>query len=300
MSYLFQERFAPRMGLLVLAVVVASVGALQLAVADPAEAIDGLTRRGHHGLKNNEPLKGASADCPAGMRVVGGGGSVDDGGRRAVKLIDLHPYSPGGGYPDTFIAAAEAPHLTRSFEWRISAFALCAPSSSLRSYQIVGDYVYNSTSKPFEDHFVRCPAGTVAYSSGGFVSNGGVDGGLAGGELGLQMVRTSGPMDIARSTARETLGYDKPWSLSTYAVCAQPQGDIHTDGGLSQGSTVTASCDPGYQVHGPGGGGGLTDGGTSWLQKIYPHYPPTGVDVALTKPLDPSIGGMIAHFTCAR
>jgi hypothetical protein len=303
MSHRVHQRFASRLGLVVLAAVVAIVGAVQLAAAEPADAIPGLTRKGHHGLKNNEPFKGVVAECPDGMHVIGGGGSVDDGGRRSVKLISLTPYTspvPDDDIPDHFAAAAEAPHLTRSFEWRISAYALCAPASSLRSYEIVGDHVSNSTSQPFVTAWVRCPGGTVAYGSGAFVSTGGVGGGLAAGEVGLQMTRTSGPMDIARSAAHETLGYGGTWSLSSYAICAEPQGDIHVEGALSQGSAVGGSCPSGYQVHGPGGGGGLIDGGTAWLQKIVPRYPPTGVDVALTRPLDPSVGGMIAHFTCAR
>jgi hypothetical protein len=302
MAHSVHRRFGSKLGLVVLAAVAAVVGAVGLAAPEPADAIPGLTRKGHHGLMNNEPFKGVVAECPDGMRVIGGGGSVYDGGRRSVKLISLTPYSYSDedDLRDAFGAAAEAPHLTRSFEWRVSAYALCAPDSSLRSHKVVGDYVSNSTSQPFVTASVRCPGGTVAYGSGAFVSTGGVGGGLAAGEVGLQMTRTSGPMDIARAAARETLGYGGAWSLSSYAICAEPQGDIHVEGALSQGPEVGASCPPGYQVHGPGGGGGLIDGGTAWLQKIVPRYPPTGVDVALTKPLNPSVGGMIAHFTCAR
>lgn len=293
------QRFAPRLGLAMLAAVVAIVGAVQLTVAEPADAIPGLTRKGHHGLMNNEPSKHAFAKCPDGMRVLGGGGEVNDGGRRSVKLVALIPYSPGGGIPDHFGAFAESPHLTRSFDWRVSAYALCAPASSVGSHEIVGEFVSNNASAPFVTASAPCPSGTVAYGSGAMVSTVG-GGGLASGEVGLQMTRTSGPMDIARSAGRETLGFAEPWSLGSYAICAQPQGDIHVEGALSQGAEVGASCPSGYQVHGPGGGGGLIDGGTAWLQKIRPRYPPTGVDVALTKPLNPSVGGMIAHFTCAR
>ena len=116
-----------------LAAVVAIVGSVQLAVAEPADAIPGLTRKGHHGLMNNEPFKVAISKCPDGMHVIGGGGEVNDGGRRSVKLIGLFPYSPGSSNPDVpdqFTAYAESPHLTRSFDWRVSAYALCAPKSS--------------------------------------------------------------------------------------------------------------------------------------------------------------------------
>lgn len=302
MSHPFHKRFASRLGVVVLTAVVAIVGAAQLVAAEPADAIPGLTRKGHHGLMNNEPFKLAAARCPDGMHVIGGGGSVDDGGRRSVKLIGLVPYSPGSSDPDDKVTAyAESPHLTRSFDWRVSAYALCAPASALRSYDIVDEFVSNNASAPFVTASARCPGGTVAYGSGASVNATSTPGGgLASGEVGLQMIRTSGPMDIARSAGRETLGFSVGWNLRSYAICAQPQGDIHVEGALSQGAEVGGSCPSGYQVHGPGGGGGLIDGGTAWLQKIVPRYPPTGVDVALTKPLDPSVGGMIAHFTCAR
>ncbi len=300
MSHRVQTRFVSRLGVVVLAAVIAVVGAGGVA-AEPADAIPGLTRKGHHGLMNNEPFKVAVSKCPDGMHVVGGGGEVNDGGRKSVKLIGLFPFSPGSSsnVPDRFTAYAESPHLTRSFDWRVSAYALCAPKSSLASHEIIAEFVTNNASAPFVTAFARCPAGTVAYGSGAAVSTvGGAS--PASGEVGLQMTRTSGPMDIARSAGRETLGFDKPWNLSSYAICAAPQGDIHIEGAISQGAEVSGSCPTGFQIHGPGGGGGLIDGGTSWLQQIRPHYPPTGVDVSLTKPLDPAVGGMIAHFTCAR
>jgi hypothetical protein len=302
MAYSLDRRFASKLGLVVLAAVVAVVGAVGLAAPEPAEAIPGLTRKGHHGLMNNEPFKGVAAECPDGMRVIGGGGSVNDGGRRSVKLISLTPYSysPDDDIPDAFGAAAEAPHLTRSFEWRVSAYALCAPESSLRSHKVVGDYVSNSTSQPFVTASVRCPGGTVAYGSGAFVSTGGVGGGLAAGGG-----RPATVSDVGADGHRAGRGPRDPrlWRRMVPELLRDMRGAPrrHPRGGRSvaglRGSAARAPRLPGSR---PRWGRRLDRRRNGMAAEDRSALSPTGVDVALTKPLDASVGGMIAHFTCAR
>src|SRR4029453_1930338 len=114
----------------------------------------------------------------------------------------------------------------------------------------------------------------------------------------LQLNRTSGPLDISRAAGRESvIGYAGQWNLHSFAVCAQPQGQIHASDTVAAGARTTNYCSNGLYTHGAGGGGGLTDGGPVWLQEIYPHYDLRGVDVALTGPTYPSIGGVVAHQT---
>ena len=67
---------------------------------------------------------------------------------------------------------------------------------------------------------------------------------------------------------------------------------------MAPGAEASDRCFIGF-THGVGGGGGLTDGGPVWLEKIQPHADLRGVDVGLTGALHPSIGGMVAHQTCA-
>jgi hypothetical protein len=296
----FHDRFARalgpavarrcRFGVVVLAAIAAIVGAVQLAAPETAAAISGLQRtEGSSQLTGKEPFKRATAYCPSSKHVIGGGAFVYDGGRALVRLVALLPYSPGGSGQDDFEAWAEAPNESSSYDWNVTAYAICADRSALSKYQIVPGYVYNGSSKPFVTAFARCPSGTVAYGSGAAV-------GLTGGQTGLQLTRTSGPLDISRATARESVsGYSRPWALDSIAICAERQAQIHAHGTVAFNAQARDFCDSG-RTHGPGGGGGLTDGGPVWLQEIYPFVALNGVYVAMT---GSPIGGMVAHQTCA-
>src|SRR5437016_5332521 len=72
--------------------------------------------------------KSATASCPAGTRLYGGGGTINGGAGR-VALTGLRPV-PGVkgvvGRTDSFVATAEAvPGATLT--WSVSAFAICGP-----------------------------------------------------------------------------------------------------------------------------------------------------------------------------
>lgn len=269
--------------------VVVVVGA-QLAGPEPAAAIPGLERKGHWVL-SDEPFKRVRAQCPAGKDVIGGGAWADDGGRKKVRLTSMQPLHDYGGETDFFEAVAEAPHLFSGYDWHLGAFAICA--NPLPGYKVVHGQFTERSSKTFQTAVAGCPSGTVAYSAGATIL-------WAEGRVGLQLSRTSGPLDITRAAAREdTVPFAGEWQLASSAVCAAPRNGIHAEGEIAQGSEASSTCDGTSLVHGAGGGGGLTDGGPVWLQKVYPRHGLKAVDVALTGPLNPSIGGMVAHHTCA-
>ena len=213
-----------------------------------------------------------------------------DGERKLGRLTALDP-SPTG-----FRAEAESPDGDSIGNWRVFAYAVCADRDALESYQIVPRDRFDA--QVFKDTRAPCPPGTVAYGAGARVQIPGTGG--ADGRIGLQLNRTSGPLDISRATGRVDTRLDPVgnWTLTSKAICAKRAGGIHVDGNSSFGDSVSASCDTGT-VHGPGGGGGLTDGGLSWLYSIQPFNNLKSVNARMTSPLNPSIGGMIAHFTCA-
>jgi hypothetical protein len=161
----------------------------------------------------------------------------------------------------------------------------------------------------------RCPDGTVAWGSGAEIHAINSEGRQApSGQIGLQLMRTSGPLDIVRATGRESVtGHPGRWHLSAYAICAKRlitganprpwilvDPELHADGNVSSGTYASARCPDGFRTHGLGGGGGITDGGPAWLQSIAPHFDLKGVEVRMTGLLNPSIGGMVAHQTCAK
>jgi hypothetical protein len=272
--------------------------ACQLVTAPPASALAGLERVETYSARDTKPAKLARADCPPGKHVVGGGAQVYDDARRLVRLTRLMPVS-GGSIPDGFYARAEAPNLRQDFTWRLAAYAICAPSSELPSYQIVSHSV--TSSQTFQAAAARCPNGTVAYGAGADILALGDPSAPAGGQIGLQLNRTSGPLDISRATGREsTAGYAGPWTLTSYAVCAQARNHIHAEGELIPAASGATYCDDLRQkTYGPGGGGGLTDSGAVWLQKIEPTADLVGVNVAMTGTTTPSTIQLVAHQTCA-
>jgi hypothetical protein len=264
---------------------------LTLVTAGPAAAVGDPQLVTRSSFLGTDTSPSVTAPCPSGTRVVGGGGRVFDGEQKRGRLTALDP-SPTG-----FRVAAESPNLANIGNWRVFAYAVCADSEALDDYTIVPRSRFDAST--FKDTAARCPSGTVAYGAGATVQIPGT-GGSAEGRIGLQLNRTSGPLDISRGTGRADTRFGPVgnWTLTSEVICARRAGGIHVDGGLSLSDSVTASCDTGL-VHGPGGGGGLTDGGPTWLYSIQPFNNLRSVNVRLTSPLNPSIGGMAAHFTCA-
>jgi hypothetical protein len=300
-----------------LATAVAVAGVAQLAAPPPAEAVPGLKRVVSESDTNDRPWKTAIASCGDGQEVLGGGAVVRDGWRNQVRLTRSWPSGVADIDRDWWVAEAEAPNLRRDFEWSVSAYAICAPKWVLDDHEIVARTVTFEDSPRFAHvESPRCPGNQVAYGSGAAVigldaAGGGGTWGFPTGRLGLQMIRTSGPLDIARASAREAVGgYAGQWRLRAIAICADRRvhlnpgtpldSGVHAVGSLSFTNTAESLCPDGFRTHGPGGGGGLSDGGPSWLRAIHPHKGLGGVTVALTSPLAPSIGGMVAHQTCAR
>ena len=277
---------------------VLAIAAALLAAPQPAAAIPGLERvQGDSLFNRGEPLKLAVAKCPPGKVVVGAGAEVLDGERTSVRLIAVRPNksedpSKWGG---SVTAVAESANRTQLYDWSLRAYAVCAYAGALDRYWIARDASALSSST-FKETSARCPDYTHTYGAGAVVQTG--DNWGTRGKAWLQLIRTTGPLDGSRATGRELPGFDGNWQLYSYAICAVWQNQLFADGSLAAGSEASDRCLFGY-THGIGGGGGLWDGGPIWLDEIKPHADLQGVDVSLTGALDPSIGGMVAHQTCA-
>ena len=146
---------------------------------------------------------------------------------------------------------------------------------------------------PFSEIEGLCPGGRVAYSAGATTSN--------TSRFGLQLVRTSGPLDIARATVRAFgTAVPDPWQLSTYAVCGPRKDGIVAAGRVAGGPQVGVSCpERTQQIHGAGGGLGLSDGGTNWIRALRPAnvQSPGSMTVRMSL-LNPGYQ-VVAYTTCA-
>jgi hypothetical protein len=292
------------------AVVLVVLGGATASAAVPGEAlaIAGLERTSKSTEKDYESKKSVLARCSSeDKQVIGGGGEILDGNQHIARFTELFPVGrgPGGGPAvDYFRASAQAIFDGQYTPWSLTAYAICADKDALDDWKIVSSYVSNDTSRTFVEGSARCPDGTVAYSAGARIDD---PYPFFNGRIGLQMIRTSGSLDIGRATARENTPLDtpNPWFLTVYAVCAEAQEGIHVEGaGDADGDqAVVRFCnDPATYVHGAGGGAGgpgITDAGRSWLKEIVPSHALRSVRVEMAGPDAPE-GGVIASQTCAR
>ena len=208
-------------------------------------------------------MKWAQAFCGFDQVVVGGGGEVVGEPPHTTVITALEPHAVQGATPPRFLVQAQALAPNFNETWQLKAYALCAPASSMQPYLIVKSES-SMTQRRFRAGTARCPGGRVAYSAGVTTSN--------TGGFGVQMVRTSGPLDIARATVRAfSTAVPAPWRLTTIAVCGPRKDGIVAAGRVAAGPIVNVSCPAGtQQIHGAGGGLGLTDGGTNWIRELRP------------------------------
>lgn len=286
-------RTAGRRWLAAAAVAAVVVAGLQVVTAQPAAALPPLTlKTGTSGVISPGAVKWAEAFCGLDQVVVGGGAEVVGEPPHTTVITALEPHAVEGPTPPRFLVRARALRSDLNEFWQLKAYALCAPASSMQPYLIV-----KSTSSTSQVRFragtATCPGGRVAYSAGVTTSN------TSG--FGVQMVRTSGPLDIARATVRAFgTAVPAPWQLSTFAVCGPRKDGIVAASRVAAGPMVNVSCPAGtQQIHGAGGGLGLTDGGTNWIREVRPAnvQSPGSMTVRMSL-LNPGYE-VIAHTTCA-
>jgi len=151
------------------------------------------------------PTKTATAPCPSGKRVLGGGGEIRFGGTEAdgrlpVTLTRMEPYQLGWNPddPQGYGYRVDAAALTAgpSAAWALHAWAFCANASSVPGIHIV---VYSSSwsSAPVQATTAPCPDGQHVLGTGAGV----VTSGPSVRGLGLQVARADGLGLLARAQA---------------------------------------------------------------------------------------------------
>ena len=257
-------------------IVTAVVVATQLAHPGPAAAVTlppgGVTVISKISLfdSNNKTF---SAACPAGNRVLGGGGFIS--GTSHAVLTELQPITTAGG--DRFQVSAAEDQLGEAGTWAILAYAFCATAPA-------GLEIVNSTSvsasDPFASQSAQCPAGKRLIGAGGKINFG-------SGQVGL-LTHPEGSVGPIRTTAaglEDLDGFSGNWNVTSYAVCviAGSVLDLRVvqNAAAGDGSTfkqATATCPSGMIAT---GGGGWVDL-PAHVEFIKPNTGtnPTSVDVA--------------------
>lgn len=231
--------------------------------------------------------KQVQADCPTGTRLVGGGGHINDRGSGKVMLTQLFPHSHEA-IVNTYYVTARNIDPSFTGNWSVEAYAICAAGQATPGGLVTYQLPTEREPSTFKAGKVECPKGQRVVSAGASTRG-------SSAPAGLQLVRASGALDIARGTARVPQADIRDWTLHTLAVCANPIPGVRVVSELVNTAERVISCPEGTKVYGAGGGGSLTDSGKAFLRTVYVSPDLRRVHVAMTAV---PVGGMVVQAIC--
>jgi len=233
-------------------------------------------------------IKVATATCPAGQRVLGGGArlTIVTG---EVSITRLSPTAAGDGYQ----AQASEDRDGFTGAWGLQVTAICADPPP-------GYAIATATSAPASTPdatvTVACPAGTQVIGSGGGVSP-------SNGFVLLSNITplgTTAPVRVSALGSESRGGFTDNWTVQAWAICTSPiagENVVSTAGATNSTSpkTTTAVCPTGQSVHSLGFqlGGSLPD---LFLNAAFPSpQSPVGTSVPVT--FSEGQGGLVGFWS---
>lgn len=195
---------------------------------------------------NSVSPKTASAVCPAGTKVIGGGGwvfAIAAADERKVVLTRLEPRTTTS--QSSYIVTGQEVAPGMSGNWWVQAYALCA--STPAGYEIVSASTVPSSTGTQQTAAI-CTGNKRVFGTGARIDN-------PGGQVTLQLTRSDIPRGIGRVTAKEDAnGYSGTWNVTAFAVCANDQsGFTIKSNGTPTNSDATkiasVTCPTGTFVH---------------------------------------------------
>lgn len=226
-------------GLIAIATLTTTTSAAQAAPVG-ALAVNTVHVKAVSAIDSAEP-KSATAQCPAGMVVTGGGFSTatgvgNDGSVVMDEMIIRDNFVTGTAYEDVNGTSAN---------WGITVIAVCA--NPVPGYEIKLGRSVNTGSEFEKPAVATCSPGKVVIG-GGF----GVTGGL--GDVVVDEL-LPGSTQVFTKAFEGKAGTTRNWFLDVYAVCAfQPQGweIVNKTGPIhSSGKITKLQCPAGKKVLGP-------------------------------------------------
>jgi hypothetical protein len=208
---------------------------------------------------NSQSPKTATAECPAGTDILGGGYSISTGVpavSNRVTVTQLEPFE-AGTFPDGYrVSAAETLSVNGlgvSGSWGVVAIGICA--ESVPGHHIVGENT-DVSSDPVQTKDAECLPGERVLGTGARITFGS----SPRFGVGLQVARTDALGGLTRAQAQEQQpgGYAFTWRLRAFAVCGTtPQGYEVRSGGTGEPDSDTpkvtgATCSNGRLMTGPG------------------------------------------------
>lgn len=223
-----------------IALAVSATGVAVAAVAAPAHAVAAPSIESASTANDGTSPKSISVSCPAGTRVYGVAAQIS-GAQGAATLDDL---TPNVGLTSVFITAYENGD---PGDWRLIGRAYCgSPTANIQRVTVAS--ASNSTSP--KSVSVTCPAGLRLYGLGGELTG-------AVGNVFFDDLTPNAGLTSAFITAYENGAYASNWSLSGYAICANPAATMLRVSATTTSDSVSpkeasAPCPSGTRVHGVG------------------------------------------------
>jgi hypothetical protein len=218
--------------------------AAALVAATPAQAVPGLQQITVTSANNSQSVKSGTATCPAGTVVLDGGAFIFGNAGGQVRLSGLRQVVTIFG--TGFQATATEDSTGFGGNWRLSTYAVCAPMPA--GWQQV--WTTSATnSQSWRSSVVTCPTGKKVIGAGAVVNNG-----YTGVEL--HTIYPTPDLDAVIAQAYEVEGgHGSSWSLTAYAICANPlPGLVRVVGdALAPEVPAGATCPGITRLHGLGG-----------------------------------------------
>lgn len=203
-------------------------------------AVPGL-RKEVKGTSFSSSNKGARAECPPELRVIGAGGEINGAGGEVV----LEDVIPENGLRSVSVNAREQQGGS-SRQWAVSAIAICA-SPTLGMHLVSADSDSTSSNKSVTT--APCPTGEKLLGTGAEIFGG-------NGEVKLDQINPSFGLTRTFAFAREDRnGFSGLWGVTAHAICGKDVGQQLVRASRSTTSSavgVTASCAPGQKALGGG------------------------------------------------
>jgi hypothetical protein len=237
----------------------------------------GLVKVRGYASSNSLPEKRAEAVCPAGKKVVGGGGGLvwvtPDQHPREVVLTAMYPVDPIFYGEDRFVVIAQETATGTTDNWALDAYAMCA--DPLPGQHIVAAWTTPSSAS-VQLAQAHCPAGEVVIGSGGYTNG-------VGGQVGLQVVRASMNETYAYAQAHEDAdGWGGTWNVWSWAVCADRPSGYEIVHGASAADDSEAEkdaavlCTGNRRIHSAGAAITFVAPGSATLSRVLPDPYGTG------------------------
>lgn len=214
-----------------------------VALGTPAEAVPGLTRVSATSVSDSATTKSQAVACPAGTRVLGGGGVITNAGGQ-VLLTRSEPDPAANGY----VARGHEDEDGYAGNWQVTVYAICGNAPAGLQYLSFTGPLQSASTGNYQAATCPFPKRTLG---GGGRTNGG------NGEVIPRFNLDANEVIIPAD--EDANGFAGSWGITATAVCADELPGYQwvfatgaTDSSASKSVTVT--CPAGTRIHGAGGG----------------------------------------------